>query len=37
MAKSNVKLNTLLEIEKNVQNKWYFEKVFEEDAPEEKW
>jgi hypothetical protein len=33
--KSNVKVNTLLDIEKQVQNKWYSEKIFEEDAPTE--
>lgn len=33
MAKSNVKLNTLLDIEKQIQTKWQTEKVFEENAP----
>ena len=35
--KSNVKLNKLLDIEKQVQNKWYGERIFEEDAPSDKW
>jgi hypothetical protein len=34
---SNVKLNRLLDIEKQVQNKWYDEHIFEENAPDEKW
>lgn len=32
--KSNVKLNALLEIEKNVQKRWYDDDVFEENAPQ---
>jgi len=32
--KSNVKVNTLLEIEQNVQKKWYDAKIFEENAPQ---
>lgn len=32
--KSQVKLNTLLEIETAVQKKWENEKIFEEDAPQ---
>ena len=32
--KSQVKLNTLLEIETAVQKKWESEKTFEEDAPQ---
>ena len=37
VKKSNAKLNTLLTIEKEIQVKWNSEKVFEENAPEEKW
>ena len=32
--KSQVKLNTLLEIETAVQKKWESEKIFQEDAPQ---
>ena len=32
--KSNTKLNTFLQIEKDIQTKWESEKVFEENAPE---
>jgi hypothetical protein len=31
--KSNVKLNFLLDIEKQMQSLWQEEKIFEEDAP----
>lgn len=30
--KSNVKLNTILDIEKSIQSRWYNEKLFEQDA-----
>jgi hypothetical protein len=34
--KSNVKLNALLDIERQIQTKWETEKIFEEDAPDNK-
>lgn len=36
MAKSNVKLNSLLDIEKEIQAKWEASKEFETDAPDSK-
>lgn len=33
-AKSNTKLNALLAIEKEMQEKWENEKAYEQDAPE---
>ena len=32
-SKSNAKLNTLLAIEKEIQEKWDNEKIFEEEVP----
>lgn len=34
--KSNNKLNAFLTIEKEIQTKWENEKIFEEDAPDNK-